>query len=190
MFFYAIAGALLSLITWSTFSHSEVTGDYLLSFILLGMMFYVIGQFYVDWWRPEDGPQDFHPSKLLKTPKRTSCGSLWLRVGFRILMSIGAYTIFASLLVVSTTARPVFMILLGMLFLLRMPHLYWSMRSRFRQVATRQSAEKGLLSHRSLGWRDTMDPAAQQPRRTSHERSAQSTVHHARVRQPRRARPA
>ncbi len=48
MVYYAIAGVLLSSISWSTISHSAVTGDYLLSFILVGMMFYVVG----NCWHP------------------------------------------------------------------------------------------------------------------------------------------
>ena len=139
MIFYAITGMLLSSITWSTISHSAVTGDYVLSFILLGMMFYVVGQFCVDRWRPEDGPQDFHPSKLWKIPQTTTLGGLWLRVGFLTILSTGAYAILAWVLVLTTTARPAFMMLLGVLFLLRMPHLYWGMRGRYEQVTVTDS---------------------------------------------------
>ena len=48
MGFYVIAGTILASITWSTIGHWAVTGDYILSAILLGMMFFIIGQFFVD----------------------------------------------------------------------------------------------------------------------------------------------
>ena len=135
MIFYAITGVLLSAISWSTISHSAVTGDYVLSFILLSMMFYVLGQFCVDRWCPEAGPQDFHATRLWKLPQTTTLRGLWLRVGFNTLLSIGVYSAIASLLVLTTTAQPAFMVLLGTLFLLRIPHLYWSMRGRYEQVS-------------------------------------------------------
>ena len=134
MAFYLITGVLLSSITWSALSHSAVTGDYLLAIILLGMMFYVAGKFFVDRWRPADGDQDFHATKLWKIPNETTRGGLWLRVAFSTAANIAVYTLLASLLVMTTTARPAFMVLLGALFLLRMPHLYWSMRGRYKQV--------------------------------------------------------
>ena len=150
MIFYAITGVLLSSISWSTISHSAVTGDYVLSFILLGMMFYVVGQFCVDRWRPEDGPQDFHPTRLWKIPQTTTPGGLWLRVWFNTLLSIGVYSALASLLVLATTAQPPFMVLLGTLFLLRMPHMYWSMRGRYERVSVGSSTNpsRGVLTYR------------------------------------------
>ena len=36
--FYLVSGSVLASITWSTIEHSAVTGDYILSVILLGMM--------------------------------------------------------------------------------------------------------------------------------------------------------
>ena len=63
LIFYLVTGVLLASISWSTIFHSAVTGDYLLSFILLGMMFYVLGQFFVDRLRPEVAPHDFHSSR-------------------------------------------------------------------------------------------------------------------------------
>ena len=134
MAFYLITGVLLSSITWSTLSHSAVTGDYLLSVILLGMMFYVAGTFFVDRWRPEVGRQDFHATKPWKIPNKTTRSGLWLRVAFSTAANIAAYTLLASLLVLTTTARPAFLVLLGALFLLRIPHLYWSMRGRYELV--------------------------------------------------------
>ena len=139
LIFYAIIGVLLSSISWSTISHSAVTGDYVLSFILLGMMFYVFGQFCVDQWRLEYGPQDFHANKLWKMPHTTTAWGLWLRVVFSTLFSLGIYLGLASLLVLATTAEPAFMILLGTLFLLRMPHMYWSMRGRYERVSVANS---------------------------------------------------
>ncbi len=134
MGFYVIAGTVLASITWSTIEHSAVTGDYILSVILLGMMFFIIGQFFVDRWRPEYGPGDFHPTRPWKTPRETTRSGLWLRVGFVTLISVVVYSVLASLLVSLTTARPAFIVLLGALFLLRIPHLYWSMRSRYEEA--------------------------------------------------------
>ncbi len=139
--FYLIAGTILASITWSTIEHSAVTGDYILSVILLGMMFFIVGQFFVDRWRPECGPGDFHPTRLWKTPRETSRSGLWLRVGFRTLMGIAIFSGLAVLLVLTTTARPAFMVLLGALFALRVPHLYWSMRSRYEEARDGESAE-------------------------------------------------
>jgi hypothetical protein len=42
IFFYLIAGIILASISWSTIEHSAVTGDYVLSVILLGMMFFIV----------------------------------------------------------------------------------------------------------------------------------------------------
>ena len=139
--FYLAAGSILASITWSTIEHSAVTGDYLLSVILLGMMFFIIGQFFVDRWRPEYGPGDFHPTKLWKMPRETSRSGLWLRVGFRTLTGVAIFSGLATLLVLLTTARPAFMVLLGALFLLRIPHLYWSMRSRYEEARDAEGAE-------------------------------------------------
>ena len=48
--------------------------------------------------------------------------------------NMATHTLLASLLVLTTTARPAFLVLLGSLFLLRIPHLYWSMRGRYERV--------------------------------------------------------
>ncbi len=140
--FYAITGVVLSSMSWSTISHSAVTGDYALSFILLGMMFYVVGKFFVDRWRPADSPQDFHETKLWKLPQTTTLGGLWLRVGLNTLFNIGVYSGLSFVLVLTTTAHPAFMTLMGSLFLLRMPHLYWSMRSRYKRESIANSANE------------------------------------------------
>ncbi len=140
MIFYLVTGVLLASISWSTISHSAVTGDYLLSLLLLGMMFYVVGQFFVDRLRPEVAPQDFHDIRPWKTPYTTTTGGLWLRVGFNTLLNIAIYAALAFALILLTTARPAFMLLLGMLFLIRVPHLYWSMRGRYENVADSESA--------------------------------------------------
>ncbi len=76
LIFYMVTGVLLASISWSTISHSAVTGDYLLSFILLGMMFYVVGQFFVDRLRPEVAPHDFHDTRLWKTPHKDNDGGI------------------------------------------------------------------------------------------------------------------
>ena len=123
MTFYGITGVLLSSITWSTIAHSAVTGDYLLSFILLGMMFYIMGQFCVDRWYPQESLDDLGPRRLWQVPERTTPRGLWLRVGFHTLLNIGVYSILSCILVLITTARVEFMLLLGSLFLLRAPHL-------------------------------------------------------------------
>lgn len=161
--FYSVTGVLLSSVTWGTISHSAVTGEYILSFILLGMMFYVVGQFCVDRWRPENSSQDFHATRLWKIPQTTTHGGLWLRVTFHTIFGIGIYSALAFLLILTTTARPVFMILLGTLFVLRIPHLYWSMRGRYEQKAvTETDSEKpsrhvlvyrdGSLVDRKIRW--------------------------------------
>lgn len=139
--FYLIAGTILASITWSTVEHSAVTGDYILSVILLGMMFFIIGQFFVDRWRPEYSDGDFHPTKLWKTPRETTRSDLWLRVGFRTLAGVAIFSALAALLVLLTTARPAFMVLLGALFVLRIPHLYWSMRSRYEEARDGEGVE-------------------------------------------------
>lgn len=139
---------LLASISWSAISHSSVTEDYLLSFILLGVMFYVIGQFFVDRLRPEVAPQDFHPTRLWKTPHTTTTGGLWLRIGFSSLLNLAIYTALASVLVLTTTAQPAFMALLGALFLLRIPHLYWSMRGRYERVTNSMSESRNVLRYR------------------------------------------
>ena len=141
MGFYLIAGTILASITWSTIEHSAVTGDYILSVILLGMMFFIVGQFFVDRWRPEYVPGDFHPTKLWKMPRETTRSGLWLRVGFRTLAGVTIFSALAALLVLLTTARPAFMVLLGALFLLRIPHLYWSMRSRYEEKRDAEGAD-------------------------------------------------
>ena len=140
LIFYLVIGVLLASISWSTISHSAVTGDYLLSFILLAMMFYVVGQFFVDRLRPEVAPQDFHATRPWKTPHTTTMRGLWLRVGFNTLLNIAIYTALAFALVLLTTARPAFMVLLGTLFVIRMPHLYWSMRGRYDSVTDSEGA--------------------------------------------------
>ena len=121
--FYLVTGVILSAITWGTLSHSAVTGDYALSVILLVMMFFIVGKFFVDRWQPEHGPKDFHSSKLWKMPRATTSAGLWLRVGFSTAAHVTAYAVLASILVLTTTARFPFMILLGSLFILRIPHL-------------------------------------------------------------------
>ena len=77
-----MTGVLLSSITWSAINHSAVTGDYALSVVLLGMMFFIVGQFFVDRWRPEYGEKDFHPGKLWKMPRTTTRGGLWRQAAF------------------------------------------------------------------------------------------------------------
>ena len=56
----------------------------------------------------------------------------------------------ASLLVLTTTAQPAFMVLLGALFLLRIPHLYWSMRGRYEQasIANSTNGSRSVLTYR------------------------------------------
>ena len=143
-----ITGVILAAVSWSTISHSAVTGDYLLSLLLLGMMFYVVGQFFVDRLRPEDAPHDFHPTRIWKLPHTTTTGGLRLRVGFSALLNVAVYTALASVLVLTTTARPAFMALLGTLFLIRIPHLYWSMRGRYESVTDSGSKSRSALQYR------------------------------------------
>ena len=156
LIFYMITGALLALISWSTISHSAVTGDYALSLLLMGMMFCIVGQFFVDRLRPEVAPKDFHSTRLWKMPHTTNTGGLWLRVGFNTLLNIAFYTALAFALVLFTTAQPLFMVLLGALFLLRMPHLYWSMRGRYESVVDSESAvlryRGGSRTNRRIRW--------------------------------------
>ena len=157
MSFYLVTGVLLSSITWSTLSHSAVTGDYALSVILLGMMFYVAGKFFVDRWQPGHAPQDFHPTKLWKMPRATTRTGLWLRVGFSAAAHIAVYALLASVLVLTTTARFPFMLLLGSLFILRIPHSYWTMRGYYEAASgegeDRQLRYKGGSAvHRRTRW--------------------------------------
>ena len=84
-----------------------------MSVILLAMMFYVAGNFFVDRWRPEADTRDFHPTNLWKMPYETRASGLWLRVAFSTTVHVAIYTVLASLLVLTTTARPAFMVLLG-----------------------------------------------------------------------------
>ncbi|MCY3544970.1 MAG: hypothetical protein OXH22_13180 [Chloroflexi bacterium] len=155
--FYLVTGVILSAITWGTLSHSAVTGDYALSVVLLGMMFYVAGKFFVDRWQPGHAPQDFHPTKLWKMPQATTGAGLWLRVGYSTAAHIAVYALLASILVLTTTARFPFMILLGSLFILRIPHLYWTMRGYYEAASSdgddRQLRYKGGSSiHRRTRW--------------------------------------
>lgn len=156
MIFYLVTGVILSSITWSTLSHSAVTRDYALSVILLGMMFYVAGKFFVDRWQPGHAPQDFHPTKLWKIPYETTGYRLWLRVGFSTAAHIAVYALLASALALTTTARFPFMILLGSLFILRIPHLYWTMRGYYEPASRdddRQLRYKGgSVVHRRTRW--------------------------------------
>lgn len=149
--FYLCAGFVLASITWSAINHSAVTGDYALSVILLGMMFFVVGQFLVDRWRPEYGGKDFHPSKLWKMPRMTTRGGLWLRVGFRTMIGAAVFAALATVLVLTTTAQPAFLVLLGMLLVLRIPHLYWSMRGRYEltQITDKSGTTRSVLHYTS-----------------------------------------
>ena len=159
--FYLITGVVLSSITWSTLSHSSVTDDYVISIVLLAMMFYVAGQFCIDRWRPAADARDFHPTRLWKMPYQTDIGGLWLRVAFSTIVNMAIYAILASLLVLTTTAQPAFMVLLGILFLLRIPHLYWSIRGRYIRIDSSDDAgatrtilryESGSGIHRNAQW--------------------------------------
>ncbi len=149
--FYLASGSVLAIITWGAISHSAVTGDHILSVILLGMMFFIIGQFFVDRWQPRHSARDFHPSKLWKVPQTTTRVGLAIRVGFTTIVHIGLFFILSSILVLTTTARFPFMILLGSLFILRVPHLYWTMRSYYEPVYVGGSAEPSRLLLRYRG---------------------------------------
>jgi hypothetical protein len=134
MMFYMTTGVIMASISWSTISHARVTGDYVLAIILLSAMFFIVGMFIVDRCQPELSERDFHPTKPWKTPYVTSRLGLWRRVSFITLLSIVLYGILALVLVWTTTARSPFLIMLGTLFLLRVPHLYWSMRGRYERM--------------------------------------------------------
>ena len=152
--FYLIAGFILASITWSAIKHSSVTDDPVLAIALLGMMFFIIGKFFVDRWRPEYGDKDFHSRKLWKMPYETTRSGLWLRVGFRTMIGAAAYAALATLLVLTTTAQPPFMALLSLLLMLRIPHLYWSMRSRYEQT---DSIDETVSSHAGLRYKGGSD---------------------------------
>lgn len=132
--FYMTTGVIMASISWSTISHARVTGDYVLAIILLGAMFFIVGMFIVDRCQPKLSERDFHPVKPWKTPYVTTRGGLWKRVAFITLLSMALYSVLSFALVWMTTARPPFLIMLGTLFLLRVPHLYWSMRGRYEMV--------------------------------------------------------
>lgn len=146
MIFYLTTGVILASISWSTISHSRVTGDYVLAIILLGAMFFIVGMFIVDRCRPELSHRDLHPSKLWKMPYVTTSRGIWVRVSFITLMSLALYSILGSVLVWTTTARPPFLIMLGALFLLRVPYLYWSMRGRYALASGASGANRPIES--------------------------------------------
>ncbi len=151
LLFYPLAGLILASITWSAIKHSAVTDDPILALALLGMMFFIVGQFFVDRWRPEYGDKDFHPSKLWKMPRATTRGGLWLRVAFTTALGLIVYAALAAALVLATTTQPAFMVLLGMLFVLRIPHLYWSMRGRYEltQITDKSGTTRSVLHYTS-----------------------------------------
>ena len=132
--FYMIAGTLLASISWGSIEHSVVTGDHALAVFVMGMMFFIVGKFFVDRWRPVYGPDAFHPDRLWKMPQTATRHGLWCRVGFSTFVGTAMFTAIASVLVLTTTAEPPFMILLGSLLALRIPYLYWSMRSRYESI--------------------------------------------------------
>lgn len=140
MTFYVIAGTVLASVSWGSINHSVVTGDYVLAVIVMGMMFFIVGKFFVDRWRPAHGPDAFHPDRPWKIPYTTTRRGLWLRVGFSTSLGVCIFAIIASVLVLSTTAQPPFMVLLGLLLVLRIPHLYWSLRSRYEVMPAEVSA--------------------------------------------------
>ena len=142
MFFYLIAGSILASISWGSIEHSVVTGDHVLAVFVMGMMFFIVGKFFVDRWRPVYGPDAFHPDRIWKIPQTATCRQLWYRVGFSTFVGTTAFTVIASVLVLTTTAEPPFMILLGLLLALRVPYLYWSMRSRYGVIPI--EAQKGV----------------------------------------------
>ena len=51
MIFYLTTGVILASISWSTISHSKVTGDYALTIILLGAMFFIVAMYAVSGHR-------------------------------------------------------------------------------------------------------------------------------------------
>ena len=51
MIFYLTTGVILASISWSTISHSRVTGDYVLGIILLGAMFFMVAMYAVSGHR-------------------------------------------------------------------------------------------------------------------------------------------
>lgn len=134
MIFYMTTGVIMASISWSTISHSRVTGDYVLAIILLGAMFFIVGMFIVDRCQPKLSERDFHPTKPWKTPYVTTRRGLWKRVAFITLSSMALYGILGLALLWTTTAQLPFLIMLGTLFLLRVPHLYWSMRGRYEML--------------------------------------------------------
>ena len=140
--FYTVAGTLLASISWGSIEHSVVTGNHVLAVFVMGMMFFIIGKFFVDRWRPVYGPDAFHPDRLWKMPQTATPRELWYRVGFSTFVGITAFTVIAAVLVLTTTAEPPFMVLLGSLLALRIPYLYWSMRSRYEPITN--ECQKGI----------------------------------------------
>ena len=132
--FYTGSGIILASISWGSIKHSVVTGDDTLGIVVMAMMFFIVGKFFVDRWRPAYGPDAFHPDRLWKIPETATRRELWYRVGFSTFVGATTFMVIASGLVLTTTAEPPFMILLGSLLLLRIPYLYWSMRSRYEPV--------------------------------------------------------
>ena len=148
--FYLATGVILATVGWSAINHSSVTNDPLLALAVMGFVFFIGGNFFVDRWRPELGERHFHPSKLWKMPYLTTINGLWLRVGFKTVSGLFLHAILATLLLLTTTAEPEFLVLLGSLFIVRIPHLYWSMRGRYESV---ENVDHTGVVHHELQYR-------------------------------------
>ena len=98
MRFYMVAGILLASITWSSIEHSVVSGDDTLGIVVMGLMFFIIGKFFVDRWRPVYGADAFHPDRLWKIPQMATRRELWYRVGFSTFVGATTFTSTASVL--------------------------------------------------------------------------------------------
>lgn len=117
-----------------------MTNDPILAIALMAMLFFIVGSFFVDRWRPELDDKHFHPSKLWKIPNLTTSNGLWLKVGFKTIAGLIVHVILATLLLLTTTAEPEFMVLLGSFFIVRIPYLYWSMRGRYERIENTDDA--------------------------------------------------
>ena len=100
--FCIIAGTLLASISWGSIEHSVVTGDHALAVFVMGMMFFIVGKFFVDRWRPVYGPDAFHPDRLWKIPQTATRRGLWCRVGSSMLPK-NRYT--AIVMITASSAR-------------------------------------------------------------------------------------
>lgn len=81
MNFYVTAGTILASISWGAIEHSVVTGDYILAVFVMGMMFFIIGKFFVDRCDPFTGQMPFTQIAYGIFPKRRCAANCGIGLG-------------------------------------------------------------------------------------------------------------